>query len=193
MINFNGDVYTEGEWTNKNIAIELTNAEASEVSYYEWSTQGNAGFTSEGMSTRNGIGRIRFESEMNQTIYFRAVDLYGNKGAISSIQLNIDKTAPSGKIYINEVYKNAEDVKYTNVNAVTIQVTAQDNYADASSMKVAFINENDFSMSNLNSEIVWMDYEALKEWNVSNGDGLKKVYVIFKDAEGNQSVYLAQP
>jgi len=185
---YNGDEYISGTVTNKNVLIELTHDE--EVSSYEWSTSVDGEFTSKNMFIVDNKARMRFDTEMNQTIYFRTKDNSGNASNLSSITIIIDKTAPSGIIDVQEVIiKNG--LKYVNNNTVTIKVTATDNVSDAANLKVAFINEDEFSLSNPNNEIDWLDYEYNKIWTSSPGDGLKTVYVLFKDQAGNQSVYLA--
>ena len=59
-----------------------------------------------------------------------------------------------------------------------------------SELQVALFNEDEFSLDNSNDSIEWMPYEPTKTWESSPGDGIKRVYVIYKDAAGNQSVYL---
>ena len=124
-------------------------------------------------------------------LWILAKDTAGNTAIVSSSAFELDSEAPEGTISIKSVYEE-DGVKYTNTNTLTINLTATDNISTEANMKVALINETDFSFSNPNSDIVWMSFAATKTWNSSAGDGLKRIYVIFQDEAGNQSVYLAQ-
>ena len=124
-------------------------------------------------------------------LWILAKDTAGNTAIVSSSAFELDSEAPEGTMSIKSVYEE-DGVKYTNTNTLTINLTATDNISTEANMKVALINETDFSFSNPNSDIVWMSFAATKTWNSSAGDGLKRIYVIFQDEAGNQSVYLAQ-
>lgn len=191
LSSYSGTTYTPGTLTNKNVFIELTSTDANKIDVYEWSTNGTDNFTSDNIVMVDGVGRIRFDKEMNQTIFFRSKDNAGNYSNVSSIVIRIDKTAPIGSIDVQEKYlKDGE--KYVDNNTVTINVLASDDISTENNIKVAFINEDEFSLSKANSSITWLDYSTTKNWTSSEGDGYKKVYVIFKDEAGNQSVYLAE-
>ncbi len=102
-----------------------------------------------------------------------------------------DNIAPEGTIDIVATYENS-GIKYTKNKNVTINLTATDNVSTSANIKVALINENNFSLTNPNSGINWLDFSATKTWTLSSNSGMKTVYVIFKDEAGNQSLYLAQ-
>ena len=123
-------------------------------------------------------------------LWILAADTIGNTSIISSKSFIIDCIAPSGTISIvGKLEKNG--YKYTNDKTLTINLTTTDDISSTSKIRMALINENDFSLSNSNSEIQWMNFSATKTWTPSSGDGLKTIYVIFKDEAGNQSIYLA--
>ncbi len=102
-----------------------------------------------------------------------------------------DTLAPTGGIALGGTYVEANNYKYVNSNAVVINLTASDNVSEQSNIKVALINENDYNRSNPNDSISWLDFSSSIQWTASSGKGLKRVYVIFKDEAGNQSVYFA--
>lgn len=102
-----------------------------------------------------------------------------------------DTIAPEGTIDIVAAYENA-GIKYTKSRSVTINLTATDNVSAEADIKVALINEDNFSLTNPNGSINWLDFSAAKSWTLSSNSGMKTVYVIFKDEAGNQSLYLAQ-
>ena len=74
----NGEVYNNGTWTNKNITVLLSSIDnESGVKEYEYSTD---------KSNIEGIinSTWNINNDMEQTIYFRAVDNAGNKGEWTS-------------------------------------------------------------------------------------------------------------
>ena len=84
-----------------------------------------------------------------------------------------DHTPPTGSININN------DVSITVSRAVTLALSARDDYAG-----MGLGAEMKFSNDNIN----WTDPEAFattKNWTLTLGDGLKTVYVNYKDAAGN--------
>ena len=178
-----GTSYNE-TWTNKSVTVTLS---ATGATNYQYSTNGTTWQAITGL-TMNGItGTVTYSDNMNSKMYFRTVKGSTYSGATSAHNIKIDKTAPSGTININKVYG-----KYVNSNEVTIKITFTDNYSTASEMKIALINSADFSESKLNSSIVWEEYVETKSFTLTEGEGIRKVYAIFKDAAGNQSVYLVQ-
>ena len=178
-----GTSYNE-TWTNKSVTVTLS---ATGATNYQYSTNGTTWQAITGL-TMNGItGTVTYSDNMNSKMYFRTVKGSTYSGATSAHNIKIDKTAPSGTININKVYG-----KYVNSNEVTIKITFTDNYSTAYEMKIALINSADFSESKLNSSIVWEEYAETKSFTLTEGEGIRKVYAIFKDAAGNQSVYLVQ-
>ncbi len=103
----------------------------------------------------------------------------------------IDTIAPTGTISLGSTYYEANGYKYVKSNEVTINLTASDDISEQSNIKVALINEKDYSRTNSNSSINWLSFSPSIQWTASSGKGLKRVYVIFKDEAGNQSLYLA--
>ncbi len=102
-----------------------------------------------------------------------------------------DTIAPTGTISLGSTYYEANGYKYVKSNEVTINLTASDDISEQSNIKVALINEKDYSRTNSNSGIKWLSFSPSIQWTASSGKGLKRVYVIFKDEAGNQSLYLA--
>lgn len=105
---------------------------------------------------------------------------------------NSDTLAPTGTITLGGTYHEANGYKYVKSGVVTLNLTATDNESEQENIKVALINEADYDRTKQNSTITWLDFSATKQWTSSSGKGLKRVYVIFRDEAGNQSVYFAQ-
>ena len=159
---------------------------------YQWTQSSTAPAESTFATTFTNGQVITFTGQSGTWyLWILSADTLGNKGITGSKSFLLDCIAPSGTISIaGTLEKNG--YKYSNNRTLTINLTATDNISTTDKMKVALINENDFSMSNPNSGISWLDFATTKTWTASSGDGLKKVYAIFKDEAGNQSVYLAQ-
>ncbi len=122
--------------------------------------------------------------------YVRCRDTIGNVNTIdyAAITFSIanpgDSTPPTGTISING------DAAYSNNNVVTLTLNAQDN-ADGSGMGMM-----QFSNANTNDPLYWSSwqtYAASYAWDMVNGyggtgyEGVKPVYVKFKDNAGNVS------
>ncbi len=126
-------------------------------------------------------------------LWVYAEDTLGNSTIAGTDSFLLDGIAPEGEMEITSVVYEEDGMKFTNSNNLRINITnVSDNITSEANMKIALINENNFSLTTPNSEIEWMDYTSTINWQASNGDGLKRVYVIFKDEAGNQSLYLAQ-
>ena len=123
-------------------------------------------------------------------LWIHAKDIAGNTAIVRSGAFELDIEAPEGTINIVAAYENA-GIKYTRNKKVTINLTATDDVSSTENIKVALINENNFSLTNPNSSINWLNFSASKTWTLSSNSGMKTVYVIFKDEAGNQSLYLA--
>ena len=85
-----------------------------------------------------------------------------------------DTTPPTGTIKINN------DSQYSNTNAVTLNLSAQDNTGGSGLSQMQFSNDNTSWQSP-------ESYATTKTWELTSGDGTKTVYVNFKDTAGNWS------
>lgn len=103
-----------------------------------------------------------------------------------------DTLAPTGTITLGGTYHEANGYKYVKSGVITLKLTATDNESEQQNIKVALIDEADYDRTKQNSTITWQNFSTTKQWTSSSGKGLKRVYVIFRDEAGNQSVYFAQ-
>ncbi len=85
----------------------------------------------------------------------------------------LDTTPPTGSISINN------DATYTNLDSVTLTLSASDNLSGVSQMMIT--NSSSFEGAS------WENYATEKSWTLTSGDGKKKVYVKFKNGAGNVS------
>ena len=106
----NGTAYTAGTWTANSVYVELSSTDTqSGVKSYQWY---NNGWTTSGLTTANGKGTITFKDSINQVIRFRTIDNVGNVSAESTLDLKIDKTAPTAPTVTSKL-NNASGTTYT--------------------------------------------------------------------------------
>ncbi|SCX82181.1 S-layer homology domain-containing protein [Alkaliphilus peptidifermentans] len=114
------------------------------------------------------------DGDGEKTVYMQLKD--GN-GAVSNIEISdsitLDTIPPAGTISING------GAVVTNNRDVTLNITGTD---ENGAVEIRFSNNN----------TTWSGWETLiptKLWTMSDGDGLKTVYVELRDMAGNSSVY----
>ena len=81
--------------------------------------------------------------------------------------------------------------KFSSSNVVKINIEAQDNVSTPNIMKMFLVNENQYSTLR-NQDIVWIDFSSTVNWTLTPGESRRRVYIIIKDAAGNQSTYAAE-
>ena len=100
-----------GEWTNKNIKLDLSTTEnGSGVNYWQYTYNESASSTGTNSSTNwvtySNSSNVsyttgEFSQERNQLVYVRVCDKVGNCSDKSSTYIRIDKTSPSGTVAIS--------------------------------------------------------------------------------------------
>ncbi|MEK6527794.1 MAG: discoidin domain-containing protein [Nitrospirota bacterium] len=130
--------------------------------------------------TSSGGTKNPYKKDYSLSGSYRYVRIYINKvqrvyPIIYEVKLygtSIDVTPPTGTIAINN------GAQYTNAASVTLNLSATDTGSGVSQMQFSSDNST------------WSTPEAFattKAWNISTGDGTKRVYVKFKDTVGNWS------
>ena len=94
--NASGAVYNDGTWTNQNVWLNVKSTDEGGIDYYEYSNIAeNAGYMRMPALAADNSSSITISTNQNKIrYYFRAVDKSGNKGAVVSIVVAIDKDAP---------------------------------------------------------------------------------------------------
>lgn len=109
-----------------------------------------------------------------KTVYVHFKDKAGNISSVAiSATIDLDQTDPSGTVTIND------GDALTNDGTVTLALTSGDGSGSGVS-KMRFSNDNS----------TWSSWEAVtasKAWALATGDGVKTVYVQFRDTAGNES------
>ena len=82
---------SNGEWTNQNVTITIDARDnETAVARYQIKYSGNNN-TWKDMVNNTSV----FDSDMNETVYYRVIDMAGNISEEKSTDIKIDKTAPS--------------------------------------------------------------------------------------------------
>jgi hypothetical protein len=105
------------------------------------------------------------------TLKFFSTDLASNSETVKTEIYTLDTTPPTGTIIINL------GAAFTDNPSVTLTLTCSDNL---SCSQMQFSNDN---VTYSTPE----PYGTTKSWTLSSGDGIKTVYVKFKDVAGNWS------
>ena len=116
------------------------------------------------------------EEEGEKTLYARFMDAAGNISEIINAKIKLDYSPP-----LCEEFAIDEDSDFTN-NAqkkVTLTIKAPE------AIKMAISNNPINDPTDVSTQ--WEDYIAIKEWVLEGEDGLKTIYVIFRDEAGNFS------
>jgi len=160
-------------WTNDNtprITWSAVSDIGSGVAGYEYAIDQTTSWTNLG----NVLG---FDtpplSDGSHVIYVRAYDGAGNRGSYGSWTVKIDTTPPVGSITING------GASYTNSPSVTLAISASD--GRGSGVAYMCFSNDGYSWSS------WEPYATSKQWTLTPGDGVKTVYVKFKDYVGLES------
>lgn len=126
----------------------------------------------EGTATLNGTAYISGTEIDQDGVYTLIVtDAAGNA---STIQFQIDATAPTGTVIIQA------GAEWTNVTDVILTLTSNDGNNGSGIVEMRFSsNGSDWGS--------WEPSATTKAWSLVTGDGEKTVYVQFKDKVGNVS------
>ena len=108
-----------------------------------------------------------------KTVYVQFRDNANNVSTSYSDDIALDGTAPTGSVSVNA------GATYTNVTAVMLTLSASDTGGSGLS-QMRFSNDGvTFS--------AWETYATSKSWTLASGDGVKTVYVQFRDNANNVS------
>ncbi len=109
-----------------------------------------------------------------KTVYAQWRDAKGNWSGVSSDTIDLDATAPTGTVVINN------DDAETGSASVTLTLTADDS-GGSGVTQVLISNTNDFT------GVTPVAYATTIQWFLTPGNGSKTVYVKFIDGAGNVS------
>jgi len=129
-------------------------------SWSAWETYG----TSKAWSLTAGDGL--------KTVYAQYRDNVGKISASCNDTITLDSAPPSGSVLVNG------GAAYTNSTAVTLTLSASDGGSGISEMR--FSNNN-------STWSAWEAYATTKAWTLTPSDGIKTVYVQFRDTAANAS------
>ena len=127
-------------------------------SYFDWTVP----------NSPSGAARVRIEA------YDSANNYIAGDGSFGNFRILVDNTPPAGTVQINN------GVEYTNSLSATLNLTCDDGQDGIGCADMRFSNDNVSWTS-------WQAFAATRAWTLPAGDGVKTVYVQYRDRLGNQS------
>ncbi|MEJ5312349.1 MAG: Ig-like domain-containing protein [Anaerolineae bacterium] len=106
-----------------------------------------------------------------KTVYAEFQDNVGNISSPTTDNITLDTIAPTGTINLSG------GAEYINTPQVTVNLSA----ADTNGITQMRLSNDGVTYS------AWMAYATTTSWTLTTGDGLKTVYVEFRDPAGNRS------
>ena len=94
----------------------------------------------------------------------------------------MDIEAPRGTVEIV-----TDKYPFTNSRSVKLVITVTDDYSAPEKCQMAIINEDVYSDVLIPEELTWQAYTSNIDWTLTEHDGIKTVWVFFKDEFGNIS------
>lgn len=104
-----------------------------------------------------------------KTVYYQVKDNAGLVSSTYSDTIVLDTIPPTGSITINE------GAAYTNATTVTLSLSATDQLSGIA--EICLSNDN-ITWTN------WESYAASKDWVLTTSEGIKRIYVRFRDDAG---------
>ncbi|KKP70169.1 hypothetical protein A2X44_00475 [candidate division CPR3 bacterium GWF2_35_18] len=111
-----------------------------------------------------------------KTVYAKYKDVAGNESTIYSDTIILDTKSPEGPIEIVSPSNN----EYTNEKTITLILPGTDDLTEVVEM---IISENPNFIG-----VEWESYSKTKVWTLSEGDGIKTIYIKYRDGAGNESL-----
>ena len=151
--------------SNTNVTMTLSADDAKDVMVSENSDLSGASWQSFSASLPFTLS----SGDGVKTVYVKYRDYVNYEGSVLSATTTLDTVAPTGTLAINA------GSTLTKTKEVTLALAS----ADSGQMKIS--NASDFDVAS------WETYAATKAHTLTTPDGLKTVYVKYKDAAGNES------
>ncbi len=146
------------------------------------------GATTQSWTDYSGLFNISAAGET--TVSARTIDLVGNVGPESTAVVKIDRTAPSSGLFTITATYDANETTYTRNREVNIvDITATDTGGAGDGTDPDIPNEMEISnFADFSTSSGWVAYfPTYNNWTLTEGDGVKTVYVRFRDLVGNVS------
>jgi hypothetical protein len=151
--------------TSRTFSWSLSTDVSSGIAGYYWKVDGGT----ETWITSTSV-TIPSQTEGTHIFYTRASDNAGNVGEYGTHLFQIDFTAPSGSISINQ------NATYSTSTTVLLSLTYSDTFSG--------VNKARFSNDGVWDSEPWESPVQTKTWDLTNGDGLKTVYFQIRDNAG---------
>jgi hypothetical protein len=107
-----------------------------------------------------------------KTVHGQFKDGAGNVSAAVSDSITLDLKYPTGTIIING------GAVYTNVSTVSLALSASDSMSGIAAMRF---------WTSAGGLTPWEPYQTSRSWTFPTGDGIKSLYVIYRDGAGREA------
>lgn len=137
---------SNGNWTNKNAVIKINVRSEKQLKGIKYSYDGNNWETTDNLSKpvsvsgNNYVFEATWMVDINNTLYFKAVDVNGNESDVKTTAVKIDKTPP--RVYIS-IYDGTGDNKVLKLECLSSNTTECTLTESISTSNVMYINAND--------------------------------------------------
>jgi hypothetical protein len=165
-------------WNKANVTVTLNatdNQGGSGVQKITYSASG-AQTIAQTDAPGNSV-EVALDQEGTTTLTYYATDKAANVEDQKTLTLKIDKSAPTGTVFIND------GASRTCSRSVTLTLSATDPSAGGSGVSQMRISNTQSGLSSAS----WEAYSTTKAWTLSSGQGTKTVYVRYRDGAGNES------
>jgi hypothetical protein len=158
--------------TTQSVSLGVTSSDAgSGVSEMRFSDDGSSwgSWETAGLSKSWTLPTV----DGSKTVYLQVRDSAGNSSSNATDTITLDTTAPTGSALI------ASGATYVTATSVTLTLSASDGSGSGVSDMRFSHDESTWSS--------WETYGTSKSWTLTTGDGIKTVYVEYRDTAGNSA------
>ena len=139
----------------------------------------SSSFTGETWETYNTTKVFTLSTtEGTKTVYVKFRDSLDNESASISDSIILDTSTPTGESTTDSGVEY-EGTTYSNEETVNLVLEGFDSLAGV--VEVMISEDPNFS------DGIWVTYAENMTWDLSNGDGIKVIYVKYRDAASNES------
>jgi Tol biopolymer transport system component len=164
-------------WNKENVTVSLKATDDQGGSGVQKITYSASGAQSIAQTDATGdSAQVALDQQGTTTFTYYATDKAGNVEDQKTLTVKIDKSAPTGKVTINN------GASRTRSRSVTLTLSATDPSPASGVTQMRISN----TQSGLSSA-PWEAYSTTKAWTLSSGQGTKTVYVQYRDGAENTS------
>lgn len=160
-------------WSQSLVRLSLTATDATEMAIWNDDPDYTPGYWDWYPYASSYLWRLDSPGDGEKTVYVKFRSDLGVESDTYSDSIKMDCTRPAGSILTN-----GESSTRSNSREVTLSLSATDNYSGVAWMCFSHDGAN---------WTPWEKYQETRSWSFTTGEGMKEVWVKFKDRAGNES------